>query len=104
MAWRFVRQPNGRLARFSDIVDHFTHGNLSVEEAIEVCVSEHRLRPEEAKQKVEAGVDDYEPWTLNKKGDGLSRWRHALEAVERVHGKEERDRVELELTIVPSEE
>jgi len=104
MAWRFVRQPNGRLARFSDVVDHFTHGNLSVEEAIEVCVSEHGLLQNEAKRKVEAGVDDYEPWSISRKGDGLSRWRHALEAVERAHGKEERDRVELELTLVPSEE
>lgn len=28
MAWRIVRQPNGKLARFSDIVDNFTHTNI----------------------------------------------------------------------------
>ena len=37
MAWRFVRQPNGLLARHSDVVDHFTHINMSVEDAHAYC-------------------------------------------------------------------
>jgi hypothetical protein len=35
MAWRIVKQPNGLYARFSDIVDNFTHYNMDRNEAIE---------------------------------------------------------------------
>ncbi len=31
MGWRFVKQPNGRYARFSEIVDDFTHHNMTPE-------------------------------------------------------------------------
>ena len=37
MAWRMVRQPNGKLARFSDVVDDFTDYDLSDQEAFELC-------------------------------------------------------------------
>lgn len=37
MGWRFVRQPNGLLARFSEIVDDFTHYDLTPAEALEVA-------------------------------------------------------------------
>lgn len=37
MAWRLIRQPNGKLARFSEIVDDFTHTNMTDKEAREYC-------------------------------------------------------------------
>lgn len=37
MAWRIVRQPNGKLARFADPVDDFTHMNMDILEAYELC-------------------------------------------------------------------
>jgi hypothetical protein len=35
MAWRIVKQPNGLLARFSDVVDNFTAVDMTKQEAIE---------------------------------------------------------------------
>jgi len=37
MAWRIVKQPNGLLAKFSDIVDTFTNLNMTEEEALACC-------------------------------------------------------------------
>jgi len=88
MAWRFVRQPSGKLARFSDVVDNFTHYNLTKKQAIKVA-QESNLSLDEATVKVQAGVDDIKPWTTTTKGGGLSRWNDSLETIERVHGKKE---------------
>lgn len=79
MAWRFVKQPNGMLARFSDVVEDFTHYNMTPEEAIQLCVDELNVGKQTAEEKVQAGVDDIVPWTKNTKGDGLARWREAIE-------------------------
>jgi len=38
MAWRILQQPNGLLARFSDIVDGFTHYNMHEQEAVNFCI------------------------------------------------------------------
>lgn len=37
MAWRFVRQPNGKIARWSDVVDGFTHYDMDFKECFEIC-------------------------------------------------------------------
>lgn len=87
MARRFVRQPNGKLGLFSDVVDAFTWLNLTEEEALEVCRDEMDLGPKGSVEKVRSGVEDHEPWKFNVKGDGLSRWREAIGLIERVHGK-----------------
>ena len=34
MAWRLIRQPNGKLARFSEVVDDFTHTDMTEREAV----------------------------------------------------------------------
>ena len=85
MAWRIVKQPNGLLARFSDIVDDFTHMNMTEAEAFEVC--REYLGVEEAKRKVLAGVQDWKPWTNSVFGDGLSRWNDCIASIKNVHGK-----------------
>ncbi len=46
-------------------------------EAVALCCEE--MGEKEAKQKVQAGVEDHKPpWTVDTKGDGLSRWRDCL--------------------------
>lgn len=37
MGWRMIRQPNGKLARFSDVVDDFTDYDLTANEAFDLC-------------------------------------------------------------------
>lgn len=91
MGWRIVLQPNGKLARFSDIVDDFTHMDMTAEEATEVC-REHMGR-REAKEKVRAGLKDHKPWTVGVKGSGLDRWKDCLETIRSVHGKKRADEV-----------
>lgn len=78
MPARIVRQPNGLLARFSSVVDAFTHYDMSAEEAVEVCREE--LGRRDAIDKVRRGAADWHPRT-ERLGDGLTRWRDALECM-----------------------
>lgn len=76
MAWRIIQQPNGLLARFSEIVDDFTDYDMSVEEAETLCRHEVGIGVLEAKEKVQRGLDA-----------GLARFDEAIKIVRRVHGK-----------------
>lgn len=96
MAWCFVRQPNGLLARWSDVVDGFTHHNLSAQDALEVCKAEHAMAEEAAQRKVQGGVEDWKPWTDGVKGSGLDRWQHSLESIRTAHGDARAQEVEHE--------
>lgn len=84
MAWRIVKQPNGRLARFSDIVDDFTHLDMSEEDALALC--REVMPPSAATKKVQDAQDDIEPSSHNVKGNGLSRWKDSLQSIAMVHG------------------
>jgi hypothetical protein len=84
MPSRVVRQPNGLLAVFSTVVDDFTRMDLTESEALR-WAREHMGRAD-AEAKVRRGLDDENPWT-GERGDGLSRWRDALETVRAVHGE-----------------
>lgn len=90
MGWRFVKQPNGRLGLFSDIVDDFTYYDLTPEEAYEVAI-EKGCGKHDAAKKVENGVKDEKPWMIGVYGDGTARWKDAMEAIERVHGRDVRE-------------
>ena len=89
MAWRIVKQPNGLLARFSDIVDNFTDINMTKAEALEYCTKE--MGEVAAIEKVNAGIKDYKPWTHNSVGSGHDRWDDCLKTIIRVHGQKEVD-------------
>lgn len=91
MAWRFVKQPNGKLARFSDVVDDFTHMDMSHKEAVLVACREG-LDPEKAEEKVRAAEEDHKPWAVGIKGDGTERWKESLELIQFRHGKAKRDK------------
>jgi hypothetical protein len=74
MAWSIVQQPNGLLARYSEVVEDFTDYNLTLEEAEQVC-SEYLGRLE-AQKKVQRGIDA-----------GQARFTGAIETIRQVHGK-----------------
>lgn len=76
MAWRFVRQPSGKLARFSEIVDDFTDYDLTEEEAFALCREYNLHDAEESRAKVKRGMDDLP----------LFRWKEALEVILHQHG------------------
>lgn len=73
MAWRFVRQPNGLYGRFSEVVDHFIHANMTFEQAYSYAL-ECDMTPLEAEQKVKRA--DEEP----------NRYQEAIETISRQHG------------------
>lgn len=78
MANRAVKQPNGLYARFSDIVDHFTHIHLTREELIEIYV-------EEAGRNVALGK-------LERADQNLHRFQDEIDTIRWVHGPLEADR------------
>lgn len=86
MGWRIVKQPNGLLSRFSDIVDDFTHMDLTHDEAVEAC-NDEGCDPRHSEQKVKAGEEDHIPWTSTP-GSGLDRWNDCIKTVRNVHGDE----------------
>ena len=92
MAWRIVKQPNGLLARFSDVVDHFTHIDMTEAEALEVCI-DNGCSSDLAQTKVLSGLQDVKPWTVTP-GSGLERWEHCLGRIETVHGVEEKSKTQ----------
>jgi hypothetical protein len=95
MAWRFVKQPNGKLAVFSDIVGTFIMYDMTEEEAVEYA--REKMGREDALTKVRAGIEDHRPWTVGVKGTGLERWNDSLKTIEITHGKAERDDIEKEI-------
>jgi hypothetical protein len=88
MAWRFVKQPNGLLARFSEVVDQFTDGNLSVAEAVTLCITDYGMDEASASRKVQAAVEDRDSLLPSTPGNGHDRWDEALEAIRFQHGEE----------------
>lgn len=86
MAWRFIRQPNDLLARFSEVVDDFTHYDLSEAEAYDLALDE--MGRADAREKVRKGMaDEPIPGFMERIGDdGLDRFRDAIETVRIVHG------------------
>lgn len=98
MGWRIVRQPNGKLARFSEVVDDFTHYDMTAEEAFDVCLEE--MGRAEAIMKVSKGIADSPTWKCPDSGhaDGLDRWRDAIDTIRFVHGEERARERERELS------
>jgi hypothetical protein len=86
MGWRIVKQPNGLLARFSDITDNFTDLNMTKEDAIALCKTKLDGYEYLAEVAVQAGIDDLKPWSETEKGNGLSRWDDCLGTVKICHG------------------
>jgi hypothetical protein len=78
MAWRIVQQPDGKLARFSEIVDDFTDVDMTYEEALDECIR-HGMSVIDAVDKVMRGIDA-----------GNARYLECLETIRTIHGREHR--------------
>ncbi len=85
MAWRIALQPNGKLARFSDIVDDFTHFDMSEEDARKMCES--------------MGLGDYTR-KINAAYENPERFDQEIETIRLIHGEDVAmlRRVELSIT------
>jgi plasmid maintenance system antidote protein VapI len=70
MGWRVIKQPDGKYARFSDVVDNFTDFNLSREGAIRLCMRDYQLTPDIA-AKIVRSADDHP-----------GRWQEAQATIE----------------------
>jgi hypothetical protein len=76
MAWRIVEQPNGKLARFSDVCDDFTDVDMTHEEALDECIREG-MSVMDAVDKVMRGIEA-----------GNARYIECLETIRTIHGRE----------------
>jgi len=76
MAWRIVQQPNGKLARFSDICDDFTDVEMDFNEAVAECQS-YGMSVMDAIDKVNRGIKA-----------GNARYLECLETIRTIHGRE----------------
>ena len=91
MAWRIVKQPNGRYARFSDMANNFTNNNHSWDDIFPICVATSGSAT--ATKKMRAADEDWLDNIGLIRGNGLERWKAALETIKRVHGVREMNRV-----------
>ena len=97
----FVKQPNGRLARFTTIVDGFTHMNLTREEAISLALVKGQEFASTYSESAATGMveraladesgfyDEGKP----RRADGLKRWHGCIEIIRL------RDKAEYELAV-----
>ena len=76
MAWRIVQQPNGKLARFSDVVDDFTDVDMTYQEALDECIREG-MSVIDAIEKVKRGIEA-----------GNARYLESLETIRTIRGRE----------------
>jgi hypothetical protein len=81
MVSRVVVQPNGLLARFSEVVDNFTHYNMTKDEAVALYQNEYHLRPSDAESKVQRAFDD------------PGRWISSLDDIRCIHGNAVADKI-----------
>lgn len=77
MAWRYVRQPNGKLAVFSEVVDQFVAYDMSDDQALGYYITQ--ILPE-AREKI------------NRADNQPSRFDEAIETIHAVHGHEAADK------------
>lgn len=87
MAWRIVKQPNGKYARWADPIDNFTHLNMTRGNALRLCHDE--IGREQGDKKV---------WNADH---APHRWQEALEKIELIHGAAVRQRVQDEVPNPP---
>lgn len=87
MPGRFLLQPDGKLCRFSTIVDDFTHGGMTPEQAFAVAFED--MGRAAAESKVERG--------LARGLDDEGGWNESLRTVAAIHGQEHADAIAREL-------
>jgi hypothetical protein len=84
----FVKQPDGKFAVFSTVVDDFHEMGMSEEEALEHARDEMRLGQDDVEVVFGKAKRDEPFWDTPDRGDGLNRWRQALVPLAIRHGLE----------------
>ncbi|MCS4089071.1 hypothetical protein [Rhizobium sp. BK176] len=84
----FVKQPDGKFAVFSTVVDDFHGMGMSEEEALEHARDEMRIGPDDIDAVFGKARRDEPFWDTPDRGDGLNRWRQALVPLAIRHGLE----------------
>jgi hypothetical protein len=84
MPSRVVRQPNGKYAIFSTVVDSFTGANMTEEEVIARFVDRGNARAD-AERAVQRAKD--EEGSEGQPNKELYRWNEALDTIRIVHGE-----------------
>lgn len=90
MPSRILIQPNGMYARFSTIVDDFTHYNMTKDEALDVCFEE--MGRYEAEKKVARAEEN------GKNFDD------EIDTIRVVHGNDEAERTRRYLSTAPEQD
>lgn len=86
MPSQIVQQPDGRFARFSTIVDDFTHLNCTDQEMLEVLLQEG-LNNGEAWNKIVRAKLNCAHLDHAVASEPLARWNACLETIREVHGE-----------------
>jgi hypothetical protein len=94
MPRRVLKQPNGKLAIFSTVVDCAVWYNCTPEECVDIFYDEEHMHPEDAQKKVRRGIDDLVPYT-NQLGDGRQRWDDDMFMMLIIHGTEDQDKLDM---------
>lgn len=89
MGWRLIVQPNKLIARFSEVVDDFTHYDMTDEEAIKVCMEEYNMHEKDARDK------------LSRAYENPDRFKEALSCIKFVHGVDRATEAESECSFQP---
>jgi hypothetical protein len=84
----FVKQPDGKFAVFSTVVDDFHQMGMSEDEAVEYARDDLRVRSDEMDSVFGKASRDEPFWEAEDRGDGLNRWRQAMVPLAIVHGLE----------------
>lgn len=69
-------QPNGLLARFTDVVDNFTEYDMTPNEALQGCVERYGYTKDQAMNKILSAFKDHD------------RFQSCLDIIEIIHGPE----------------
>lgn len=82
MPWWILKQPNGTYARFSTVVDDFTHMNMTRDEALDVCRdylgrrdADEKVRRADAEEPTDASA--HRP--VGVQPPPLTRWRECID-------------------------
>ena len=79
-----LKQPDGRIAFFSSIVDDFTAWDATPEEALAYGIKEWGQSV--AQEKLDRALMDIGLWKPHTTHDGLGRWRESLTIIAFQHG------------------
>lgn len=88
MGRHIIKQPNGKLAIWSTIVDNFIMTDATPEEYVDFRINEETERVKKDLKEIFEKIEKGERYHHT-----VYQWEEALERLELIHGKEELERV-----------